>query len=94
MAINKDEIKLRLDNLPELKENMVYQNDWRDFKASMSSLIVEYSKNPTPENKQKINRLIENNFLDKSFVASQAIDNLIIELGINKRSSNNRKKSS
>ena len=90
MAVSKDEVKMRLDSLSELKENLVYEDDWRDFKASMASLIVEYSKNPTLDNKRRINSLIDTNFLDNSFVATQAIDNMLLELGISEKNTNNR----
>ena len=94
MAVSKDEIKLILDNLSELKDDMVYPDDWRDFKAEMSKLIVEYSKNPILDNRKKINELIERNFLDKSFGATQAINTVISELGISEKSTSKENKQS
>ena len=58
MKVSKSEIKIKLDNFPELKENMVYTEEWKDFKSTLADLISQYSSNTTPENKRLIDSLI------------------------------------
>lgn len=97
--ITKQAIKNYLDftnkDLEEkLKSTIENSDNWSNFKSDLIDLLLTYDKNPSSENKTKIDSLISRNYISNSLDAREALDKILNDLHIGQQEKSDSKVSS
>lgn len=85
--ISKQKVKSYLDHdgkelVDLMKEKIENKDKWTDFKESLIGSIIEYSSNPTFEERQKLQDMVEGYYLSNRSWARNALDMILSDLEI------------
>lgn len=71
------------DLAEKLKSTIENSDNWSSFKSDLIDLLLTYDKNPSSENKSKIDSLISRNYISNNLLdAKDALDKILSDLQI------------